>query len=90
MGVSAIEIRPTGRSLGPSLRIENPNEPRVAPSTKAPMPSSPPTAETEEATASAFVVRRARAAPARRRSVVSPSPTPIISTRDNAEFVTSP
>ena len=41
----------------------------MAPCTKAAIPSSSATAETEEATASAFVVRRARVAPARRRSV---------------------
>ena len=62
-------ILPTGRSLGPSLCSEKPNEPRVAPCTNAAIPSSSATAETEEATASAFVVRRARVAPARRRSV---------------------
>ena len=56
LGVRVMAIRLTGRSLGPSLRIENPNEPRVAPSTNAPMPSSPATAETEDATASAFAI----------------------------------
>ena len=83
---SSVSVRqsttlPAGLSLGPSLCIEKPNEPRVAPCTNAAIPSSSATAETEEATASAFVVRRARVAPARRRSVVVAAPTPIISTR---------
>ena len=54
--LSASTILPTGRSRGPSWCIEKPNEPSVAPATKAVIASSSPTAATEEATASTFRV----------------------------------
>ena len=78
--------RPAGPS-GPSRCSEKPKEPRIAPSVNAAIASRSPTAATEEATESAFVVRRARVAPARRRSVGVPAPTPTSSTRERGPAV---
>ena len=74
-------IRETGRSLGPLERQWKANEPSIAPTTKAPRPSSGAIDASDVTTLPRSLVARASAAPARRRSVVVASPTPTSSTR---------
>ncbi len=73
--------RPVG-ARGPSRRSEKPNEPSVAPSTKAAIAVVVAHGGDRRGDLRRrSVVRRARLAPARRRSVGVPSPTPTSSTR---------
>ena len=74
-------MRATGRSSGPVERQWKPNEPSIAPTTKAPRPSSGAIAVIEVATLARSLVARARVAPARRKSVTDCSPTPTSSSR---------
>ena len=76
----ASTIRATGRSLGPVERQWKPNEPSIAPTTKAPRPSTGAIAASDVATLARSLVARASVAPARRRSVGVASPTPTRST----------
>ena len=77
----ASTIRATGRSLGPLERQWKANEPSIAPTTKAPRPSSGAIAASDVTTLPRSLVARASAAPARRKSVEVASPTPTSSTR---------
>ena len=73
----ASTMRPTGCSAGPPERQWKANEPRVAPTTKAPSAPSGAMAVIEVTTLARSLVARATVAPARRKSVTvwSPSPT---------------
>ena len=77
----ASTIRATGRSFGPVERQWKANEPSIAPTTKAPRPSSGAIDASDVTTLPRSLVARASAAPARRKSVVLASPTPTSSTR---------
>ena len=78
---SASTMRPTGRSVGPVERQWKAKDPSIAPTTRAPRPSSGAIAASEVTTLTRSFVARASAAPARRKSVTEPSPTPTSSTR---------